>query len=693
MIFSDYSVISKALQQVQSLLTTFGDNANNDDRLTEIFGDTFKLEEATALWSRLADGDLSWLPKIEIRSTLEINNANGAYSATTNTIYLSQEFVTQNTNNISEISSVLLEEIGHFLDWQFNIQDAPGDEGFLFASLVQGNNLTANEIAQIKTENDAATVVLNGQTVAIEQANFGDNPAFDLIGLTQLRNDPKFADIDGSGFSVAVIDSGLDAEHPLIEPNFTAFYDFTNDSDTPTDLDYHGTHVSGTIGAADESIGVATDVDLIGLKVFEPSFTGASYEDIETAIGWILDNQEKYNITAVNLSFGGGFYTPDSDLSGEILIDDISRLEQAGITVIAGAGNLYYDSQVPSLASPAIFSTLAVGAVWQEETASPVVWESSAQDNTTGKDRIVSFSQRLDEDNFIFAPGALIESTVPGGGTESYGGTSFASPHVAGAVALVQETAMEFGRRSLSPDEVADILISSADTVFDGDDEDDNVINTEINYPRLNIYSAVVQTADITGLKLTGGTAQIAYVAYYGRPADKGGLDYWNNALTNNQINYAPRYGSDLTENEEAVYDRLVNDFGTSAEANRLLDSKSNSEQVNQVYQFTFNRDAEESGLEYWTEQIDKGNITLASMALEVALGARGEDIVILNNKIASADMFSDSINSSVRESSYQGSSGEVFGRNWLEEFGVTASSQEQVDSAFTDLVNNNLSI
>lgn len=320
------------------------------------------------------------------------------------------------------------------------------------------------------------------------------NPAFDLIGLTQLRNDSKFDGIDGSGFTVAVIDTGLDRTHPLLQPNYVTGLDLVNGGTNPIDTLRHGTHVAGTIGATDEEIGVATDVGLIGLQVF--GSTGLTYNPtVEQALQWVLDNHEQYNIVAVNLSLGGGSYQTKNQVSGDILSDDIKQLEEAGITVVAAAGNSYKGNEYQNVAAPAIYSTLAVGAVWQDDEYSGYWWGNGAVDYSTQADQIASISQRLDSPNMIFAPGALITSTVPGGKLEQYGGTSMAAPIVTGTVALMQEAAMEFGGRLLSPAEIVDILQSTADTIYDGDDEDDNVTNTNISYPRLNVYNAISEIA------------------------------------------------------------------------------------------------------------------------------------------------------------------------------------------------------
>ena len=345
----------------------------------------------------------------------------------------------------------------------------------------------------IATERDRA-MTINNELVQIQQVNPRDNPAFDLIGLTQLRNDPQFAGIDGSGFSVAVIDTGIDKNHPLIAPNYLVGYDFIDDDNEPLDSIGHGTHVAGIISAKDETIGVAPDVNSIALRVLDGEGAG-SLAEVENALEWVEANRDRYNITAVNLSLGIGFFTPKLELQGDIISDNIQRLEAAGVTVISATGNEYFvnsDSvEEAGIAFPAIFSTLAVGAVWQDGTETNVVWQSGSIDYTTGADRIASFSQRLDVPNLIFAPGAIITSTVPGGGIGENAGTSQAAPHVAGAVALLQEASLQFGGRLLTTAEVRQILRTTADPIVDGDDEDDNVSNTNGTYFRLNIYNAI----------------------------------------------------------------------------------------------------------------------------------------------------------------------------------------------------------
>ncbi len=483
-----------AISEAQNLLTNFGASDQAQVLLPTIFGETIDTEGVVS-W--LQDNSNS-LPEIEIRSTSEINYANGAYSADTNTVYLAEEFLVAEENNISRVSKVIIEELGHFLDWQFNTTDGIGDEGELFAANVTGVELSPEEIADIQAEDDTAVIELDEQLITIEQANFGDNPAFDLIGLTQLRNDPQFAGIDGSGLAVAVIDTGIEYNHPLLAPNYITGVDFVNNDNDPLDDEGHGTHVAGTVGAADETIGVAPDVELIGLKVLDANGSGNGF-NVNQALEWVLENHEQYNIVAVNMSLGFGFFSSENEVLGDPGIDLINRLEQEGVTVVSAAGNSYQfkdprngiPNEEQNVGAPAIYSTLSVGAVWQDAN-DPFGWFAGSQQ--PGADRVTVFSQRLNADNFILAPGALINSTYPDAdGFELLPGTSMASPHVAGAVALLQEAALQFGGRLLTPDEVVEIFRSTADIVVDGDDEADIVANTGLSFPRLNIYNAVVE--------------------------------------------------------------------------------------------------------------------------------------------------------------------------------------------------------
>ncbi len=501
-------LLQQAIDAAEGILIDFAAHAEAENVLDIAFGSG---EEAgmhepgqrsqplQTLLQRWQLGEFSMLPMIEIRDASDINGAYGAYSSDTGRIYLAQSLFQSPTDSDAQpftpsIHRVLLEEIGHFVDDAVNPTDSAGDEGDIFARLVQGQSIDDLTLSQLRQENDTVSVQWNGTSVQLEQATPGANPAFDLIGLTQLRNDSRFAGIDGSNTTVAVIDSGLDQYHSLLRPAYVTGYDFVNNTVSSIDRLQHGTHVSGTVGARDENVGVATDAGLIGLQVFQNGF--ASNARIEDALEWVLANHERYNIVAVNMSLGSGFFTSESQSRFSLLYDDVKRLEDAGVAVVAAAGNNYKNTESQNVAEPAVFSTFAVGAVWQDGRYTNSRFDAGAIDYTTGADRIASFSQRMTGPNTLFAPGAYIRSTIPGGGLREMAGTSMATPMVSGAIALLQEAAMTFGGRKLAPDELVDILRSTGDRVFDGDDENDNVRNTNTSYPRLNVYKAVNEVYD-----------------------------------------------------------------------------------------------------------------------------------------------------------------------------------------------------
>jgi subtilisin family serine protease len=217
------------------------------------------------------------------------------------------------------------------------------------------------------------------------------------------------------------------------------------------------TLAEGALYSNDPEIGVATGASLVGVKVLGDNGSG-TFTDIRDGLRWVYDNRVRYNIQVVNMSLGGGFYTSISQVSGDVILPEIRRLESAGITVVSAGGNSFKDHEYQNYGAPGIYSTLVVGATWKDGTASGVRWGSGAVDNTTGAGRITSFSQRMVAPNTIFAPGAFMRSTIPGNRYDNMGGTSQAAPVVAGAVAIMQEAAKQFGGRTLSPTEVREIM-------------------------------------------------------------------------------------------------------------------------------------------------------------------------------------------------------------------------------------------
>src|SRR5205823_5157586 len=127
----------------------------------------------------------------------------------------------------------------------------------------------------------------------------------------------------------------------------------------------------------------------------------------------------------------------------------------------------------------------AVGAVWDRNAGGSYAWSGGATDFSTGPDRIISFSQRSTSMT-IFAPGGQITGANWNGGTVTYSGTSQAAPHIAGLVADMQQLALQVSGHFLSVSQLKQDMVNGSTSIYDGDDENDNVANTNTNYNRVD---------------------------------------------------------------------------------------------------------------------------------------------------------------------------------------------------------------
>ncbi len=166
---------AKLTASSQELLTQYSLSEDLAADLTTAFGSEYNSEAAQELITQWQTGEFTYFPELEIRSAEEINGANGAYSADTNKIYISEEYLLANANDVKAVRDLILEEYGHFVDASINTVDAAGDEGAIFSGLVQGETFTDSELQQLQLENDKAIITLDGEEIAIEQqAETGD---------------------------------------------------------------------------------------------------------------------------------------------------------------------------------------------------------------------------------------------------------------------------------------------------------------------------------------------------------------------------------------------------------------------------------------------------------------------------------------------------------------------------------------
>ena len=179
---------------VYDVLFNFAQSDGFWANLGTAFGTSYDVVKATELRQQWKSRNFSQIPPIEVLSDEVLGTANGAYSSSTNKIYLSASFL--NTASSAAIVNVILEEIGHYVDDQINPVDTVGDEGELFSHLVRGVNLTEAELTYIQAEDDRAVIDLEGHFIQIEQAA----PITLIVNTTIDENDGS-ATI-GSGLSL-----------------------------------------------------------------------------------------------------------------------------------------------------------------------------------------------------------------------------------------------------------------------------------------------------------------------------------------------------------------------------------------------------------------------------------------------------------------------------------------------------------
>ena len=258
-----------------------------------------------------------------------------------------------------------------------------------------------------------------------------NDPLFDKQwALAKIEAEGAWKIADGSDVTIAVIDSGIDMDHPEFAGRIVAGYDFVNEDDEPDDDYGHGTQVAGVAAAAANNelgiAGLAWDAKIMAVKVLDHRGRGMS-SNLTCALYWVADKgAHVVNISII--SFG-----PSLGMQSAI-----NYAVEENILIFAAAGNLFEDGN-PLTYPAALKGVVAVAASDRDDGHA---WFSSAG----------SFVD-------IAAPGVSIFSPFPPSHEEfrSVYGTSLASPHGAGLAALILSVAP-----SLQPQEVETIIRESA---------------------------------------------------------------------------------------------------------------------------------------------------------------------------------------------------------------------------------------
>ncbi|MEG3979242.1 hypothetical protein [Microcoleus sp. D3_18a_C4] len=163
----------QAMSEVYGDLSKFAAGPDFVAKMNLAFGENWDAAGAKALAEGWFNGDFSDIPPVKVVSSAEIDGANGAFAAATDTIYLSKEFLAGNVANPAVVADVLREEIGHSVDARLNVTDSQGDEGAIFGAIVQGKELSQGELQGLKSKDDTANVVLGGENTTIEMSQQG----------------------------------------------------------------------------------------------------------------------------------------------------------------------------------------------------------------------------------------------------------------------------------------------------------------------------------------------------------------------------------------------------------------------------------------------------------------------------------------------------------------------------------------
>ncbi|MGK7878704.1 MAG: Calx-beta domain-containing protein [Crocosphaera sp.] len=164
------------------------------DNIAIAFGTDYDVAEAEEIRTQWQNREFSQLPEIEIISDAILGNFPGGYAVNSNQIYLADSFI--ETASSEAILTVLLEEIGHFVDAKVNEVDTAGDEGELFSGLVREFDFSEAELTRIKAENDLNYIFFGDNLVALETSE----PIILIVDTTVDENDGS-ADI-GAGLSL-----------------------------------------------------------------------------------------------------------------------------------------------------------------------------------------------------------------------------------------------------------------------------------------------------------------------------------------------------------------------------------------------------------------------------------------------------------------------------------------------------------
>ena len=298
--------------------------------------------------------------------------------------------------------------------------------------------------------------------------------------------------LSGNGVDVGILDTGIDPDHPALSGNFSGhFHDAVNHNTAPYDDHGHGTHVAGTIAGGDgpgsftEDIGIAYNASLSSCKAFDSQGYGADTSILECSQWFVsLKADSGVDIRVISNSWGG-------DRGDTWMWYDIwNNWRGMDIIPVFAAGNS--GPGTGTVGSPGDYPiVIGVGATDNNDDVANFSSRGPAPNSGLYAD--TTYWSRPDW-NFIkpdiSAPGAGIRSSTPGGNYDTWDGTSMATPHVTGVIALMFEK-----NPALDYYQIYNIL-----TNYGVDQPSGHTYpNNDYGWGRLNALLAVENTPSLTG--------------------------------------------------------------------------------------------------------------------------------------------------------------------------------------------------
>ncbi len=341
---------------------------------------------------------------------------------------------------MDQLQAPMREFIGEMTDTSLFGESVITRHKFFWTTNAMMATTTPDMIAELSDREDVQAILLDRRIFLerdyrIEDELSGEPWTYGLekIGVPELRT--HHGEVTGKGVVVGIIDTGIDPKHPEFEGKKITFKDFISNREEAYDDNGHGTHVAGTIsglGVSGTQIGIAPEVELVIAKAFSAR-GGASLSILLRAMEWVTDptgaKDGKGRPRVVNNSWGGGMN--DTEPSKDPFYQATLTWVQLEIFPSFAAGNSGPGSS--TVGSPGgLPPAFAVGATDSEDAIARFSSRGPVELVMNGKK--IKFTKPD-----VSAPGAQILSAMPGGKYARMSGTSMATPHVTGAVALLYQ--------------------------------------------------------------------------------------------------------------------------------------------------------------------------------------------------------------------------------------------------------------